>query len=59
MKLRCLVDMNNCFREGIDYSSQIQIIDVDPKELPPDVRTNIAVRLAPGTNLGEEVQDVC
>ena len=59
MKLRYLVDLENCFREGIDCDSRVQVLEVDPKEIPSDLREVIADRLKTGQHHGQEVMDVC
>jgi hypothetical protein len=46
MKLRFEVDQAECFRRGIDCPKSIVTIDVNPAELPQDVREMIADRLS-------------
>src|ERR1051326_7242188 len=46
MKLRFEVDQAECFRRGIDCPKSIVTIDVNPAELPQDVRNMIADRLS-------------
>ena len=59
MKLRYLVNLENCFREGIDCNSRVQILEVDPKEIQSDLRAAIADRLTAGQHHGQQVMDVC
>jgi hypothetical protein len=59
MKLRYCVNLENCFREGIDCVSRVQVLEVDPKEIPSDLRAAIADRLKAGQHHDQEVMDVC
>jgi hypothetical protein len=46
MKLRFEVDQAECFRRGIDCPKSIVTVDVNPADLPKDVREPIADRLS-------------
>jgi hypothetical protein len=59
MKLRYYVDMQNCFRHGVNCNSAVQILEVDPNELSPDVRVMIADRLMPAEHIEIGLMDVC
>ena len=59
MILRYAVNLEECFRIGVDCASSQQLLEIDPGKLDPEVRELIADRLFSVKYNGQDVMDVC